>query len=139
IAALPQFEGRFLLVEDYDLRLARRLVSGVDVWLNNPVYPLEASGTSGMKAGIIGVLNLSVRDGWWDEGYDGANGWAIRPVSESFDEERRSLEGPRALDDLLQDQVVPLDHRHCDLGYAQDWLRMAKRSVATLLPRVSSA
>ena len=126
-------------MEDYDLRLARRLVSGVDVWLNNPVYPLEASGTSGMKAGINGVLNLSVRDGWWDEGYDGANGWAIKPVSESFDEERRNREESRALYELLQDQVVPLYYRHCDLGYSQDWMRMAKRSIATLLPRFSSA
>ncbi len=80
IARMAEFEGKILLLEDYDLRLARRLVSGVDVWLNNPTYPQEASGTSGMKAGINGVLNLSVLDGWWGEGYDGHNGWAIKPV-----------------------------------------------------------
>src|SRR5581483_5418328 len=108
IANMPQFEGRFLLVEDYDLRLARRLVSGVDVWLNNPVFPLEASGTSGMKAGINGVLNLSVLDGWWDEGYDGKNGWAIKPVSEIFEEARRNREEAKALYELLQDQVIPM-------------------------------
>ncbi|MCW5622356.1 MAG: alpha-glucan family phosphorylase, partial [Burkholderiales bacterium] len=138
IAAMPQFEGRFLLVEDYDMRLARRLVSGVDVWLNNPVYPLEASGTSGMKAGINGVLNLSVLDGWWDEGYDGSNGWAIKPVSEAFDEGRRNQEESKALYELLQDQVIPQYYRHGDMGYSPDWIRMAKRSIATLLPRFSS-
>ena len=73
VSATPEFEGRILLVEGYDLRLARRLVSGVDVWLNNPVFPLEASGTSGMKAGFNGVINLSVLDGWWGEGYTGNN------------------------------------------------------------------
>jgi glycogen phosphorylase len=138
IAAMPQFEGRVLMVEDYDLRLARRLVSGVDVWLNNPVYPLEASGTSGMKAGINGVLNLSVLDGWWDEGYDGRNGWAIKPVSPSLDEARRNREEAKALYELLQDQVIPLYYRRSDMGYSQDWMRMAKRSIATLLPRFSS-
>jgi len=138
ISRLPELEGRLLLVEDYDLRLARRLVSGVDVWLNNPVYPLEASGTSGMKAGINGVINLSVLDGWWDEGYDGANGWAIKPVSESFDEARRSREEAKALYELLQDHVIPLYYKRGDLGYSHEWIRMAKRSIATLLPRFSS-
>ncbi len=83
LAHMPEFEGKILLVEDYDLRLARWLVSGVDVWLNNPIYPLEASGTSGMKAGMNGVINLSVLDGWWGEGYDGDNGWAIKPAAQT--------------------------------------------------------
>ncbi len=139
IAGMPQFEGRILLAEDYDLRLARRLVSGVDVWLNNPVYPLEASGTSGMKAGINGVLNLSVLDGWWDEGYDGKNGWAIKPVSEGLDDARRNREEAKALYELLQDQVIPMYYRRCEMGYSPDWIRMAKRSIGTLLPRFSSA
>jgi starch phosphorylase len=138
IAAMPQFEGRILLVEDYDLRLSRRLVSGVDVWLNNPVYPLEASGTSGMKAGMNGVLNLSVLDGWWDEGYDGKNGWAIKPVSESFEDTRRNHEEAKALYELLQDHVIPMYYRRGDMGFSQDWIRMAKRSIASLLPRFSS-
>jgi glycogen phosphorylase len=138
VAALPQFEGRILMVEDYDLRLARRLVSGVDVWLNNPTYPLEASGTSGMKAGMNGVLNLSVLDGWWDEGYDGKNGWAIKPVSESFEPERRSREEAKALYELLQDQVIPMYYRRGDVGHSTEWIGMAKRSIATLLPRFSS-
>ncbi|MCA3134138.1 MAG: alpha-glucan family phosphorylase [Rhodocyclaceae bacterium] len=138
IASMPEFEGRVLLLENYDLRLARRLVSGVDVWLNNPVYPLEASGTSGMKAGINGVLNLSVRDGWWDEGYDGHNGWAIKPVSESLDEGRRAAEEARTLYELLQDQVIPAWFTRNEMGFSHHWVRMAKRSIATLLPRYSA-
>ena len=138
IARMPEFEGRILLVEDYDLRLGRRLVSGVDVWLNNPVYPLEASGTSGMKAGINGVVNLSILDGWWDEGYDGKNGWAIKPVSESFDDARRRSEEAKALYELLQDDVIPMYYRRGEMGYSADWIRMAKHSIATLLPRFSS-
>ncbi len=133
-----EFEGRILLVEDYDMRLARFLVSGVDVWLNNPIYPLEASGTSGMKAGINGALNLSVLDGWWDEGYEGENGWAIKPVSETTDDAKRNAEESKALYELLQDQVIPTYYRRGDMGYSPDWVRMAKRSMATLMPRFSS-
>ena len=138
IARMPEFEGKILLLEDYDLRLARRLVSGVDVWLNNPMYPLEASGTSGMKAGINGVLNLSVLDGWWGEGYDGHNGWAIKPVAENLDEARRNFEESRTLYELLQDQVIPSYYRRGDMGHSPEWIRMAKRSIATILPRFSA-
>jgi starch phosphorylase len=139
VGRMPEFEGRVLMVEDYDLRLARRLVSGVDVWLNNPVYPLEASGTSGMKAGINGVLNLSVLDGWWDEGYDGRNGWAIKPVGENMDDARRDHDEARTLYELLQDQVSPLFYKRGDMGYSPEWVGMAKHSIASLLPRFSSA
>ncbi len=138
IARMPEFEGKILLLEDYDLHLARRLVSGVDVWLNNPMYPLEASGTSGMKAGINGVLNLSVLDGWWGEGYDGHNGWAIKPVTESLDEARRNFEESRTLYELLQDQVVPTYYRRGEMGYSADWIRMSKHSIASILSRFSS-
>jgi glycogen phosphorylase len=138
IARMPEFEGRVLLLEDYDLHLARRLVSGVDVWLNNPMYPLEASGTSGMKAGINGVLNLSVLDGWWGEGYDGHNGWAIKPVAENLNEARRNFEESRTLYELLQDHVIPTYYRRGEMGYSPEWIRMAKRSIASILPRFSS-
>ncbi|MCU0868117.1 MAG: alpha-glucan family phosphorylase [Burkholderiales bacterium] len=142
IARLPRedrfFEGRVLLVENYDLALARRVVAGVDVWLNNPVYPLEASGTSGMKAGLNGVLNLSVRDGWWDEGYDGTNGWAIKPVATSIDDARGNDEEADALYRLLEDQVIPLYYARNSAGYSADWVRMSKRSMATILPRFSA-
>jgi starch phosphorylase len=135
---MQEFEGRVLLVENYDLRLARRLVSGVDVWLNNPVFPLEASGTSGMKAGINGVVNLSVSDGWWDEGYDGRNGWAIKPVSESLDDHRRNYEESKTLYELLQDHVIPTYYSRNEMGFSPEWVRMAKHSIATLLPRFNS-
>jgi starch phosphorylase len=131
----PEFEGRILLLEDYDLHLARRLVSGVDVWLNNPIYPLEASGTSGMKAAINGAMNLSVLDGWWGEGYDGKNGWAIKPASEGIDPTERDIEEARTLYELLQDSVVPLYYRNTSLGYSPEWVAMAKHSIASIMPR----
>ncbi len=138
VASMPEFEGRFLLVEGYDLRLARRLVSGVDVWLNNPIFPLEASGTSGMKAGFNGVINLSVLDGWWGEGYNGTNGWAIKPASELLSEERRNHDESRSLYELLQDKVIPLYYDRGTLGFSPEWIHMAKRSIITLLPRYNS-
>jgi starch phosphorylase len=139
LSRMPEFEGRILLVEGYDLRLARRLVSGVDVWLNNPVFPLEASGTSGMKAGMNGVLNLSVLDGWWGEGYAGDNGWAIKPAAERLDSQRRDHEESRTLYEILQDHVIPLYYARGSMGYSPEWLRMAKRSIATILPQFNAA
>ena len=138
VARMPAFEGKILLVENFDLHLSRRLVTGVDVWLNNPVYPLEASGTSGMKAGINGVINLSVLDGWWGEGYEGDNGWAIKPASSALDQQRRNHEEARTLYEILQDQVVPLYYARGNMGYSPEWIRMAKRSIASILPRFSA-
>lgn len=138
IAQFPEFEGRLLLIEGYDLRLARRLVAGVDVWLNNPIYPLEASGTSGMKAGINGAINLSVMDGWWGEGYDGKNGWAIKPGPRDMEDALRDKEESRALYEILQDQVVPLYYNYGKLGYSPEWVKMAKHSMMSLLPRYNS-
>ena len=138
ISRWPEFEGRFLMVEGYDLGLSRRLVSGCDVWLNNPIYPLEASGTSGMKAGLNGVLNLSVSDGWWDEGYDGSNGWDIKPAPEYYDDSRRNREDSQTLYELLQDQVIPMYYRRNELGISPEWVHMSKRSIASLLPRFNA-
>jgi len=138
IARLPEFEGHILLIEGYDLQLARRLVSGVDVWLNNPIYPLEACGTSGMKAGMNGVLNLSVLDGWWGEGYDGRNGWAIKPASATLDDARRNQEEARTLYELLQDSVIPLYYDIGPAGYSPGWMAMAKHSMASILPHFNS-
>ena len=135
----PEFEGRILLVEGYDLHLSRRLVAGVDVWLNNPIYPLEASGTSGMKAAMNGAINLSVLDGWWGEGYDEGrgvpNGWAIKPAPSHLDENRRDAEEARTLYELLQDQVIPTYYRTGPMGYSAEWVAIAKRSIATITPR----
>jgi starch phosphorylase len=139
----PEFEGRILFIEGYDLHIARRLVSGVDVWLNNPVHPLEASGTSGMKAGMNGVINLSILDGWWDEGYDTENGWAIKPASPELDPHRRDREEARTLYEILQDQVIPLYYNRANGGsvgsFSPEWMRIAKRSMASLLPRYDAS
>ena len=139
MARMPEFEGKFLLVEGYDLRFARRLVSGVDVWLNNPQFPLEACGTSGMKAAINGVPNLSVLDGWWGEGYGGNNGWAIKPASDALDEARRDREEARTLYEILQDSVIPLYYNRGAMGYSPGWVAMAKNAITSLLPRFNSS
>jgi starch phosphorylase len=138
VARLPEFESHILLVEGYDLQLARRLVSGVDVWLNNPVYPLEACGTSGMKAGMNGVLNLSVLDGWWGEGYNGKNGWAIKPTSATLEEARRNQEEARTFYEILQDSVLPLYYNIGPAGNSPGWIDMAKHSIVSILPRFNS-
>lgn len=138
ISKMTEFTGKILLVEGYDLALSRKLVSGVDVWLNNPLYPLEASGTSGMKAGMNGCINLSVLDGWWGESYDGRNGWAIKPVSETLSEDIRTREETRTLYELLQDQVVPSYYAYGKMGFSPAWVKMAKRSMATIIPRFNS-
>jgi len=138
ISLLPQFEGKIFLLEGYDMQLARKLVAGVDVWLNNPEYPMEASGTSGEKAGINGVLNLSVADGWWGEGYDGDNGWAIMPHSEETDPDIRDYEESQELLDILEYQVIPIFYERNLHGYSQEWVRKSKCSMKTLIPRYNS-
>ena len=138
VARMPEFESRILFVENYDLRVGRRLVSGVDVWLNNPVYPMEACGTSGMKAAINGVLNLSVLAGWWGEGYSGGIGWALKPASQALDAQRRDADEARTLYELLQDQVVPLYYARNAGGFSPGWVAMAKESMASVAPRFSS-
>ena len=135
---MPEFEGRILLLEGYDLHVARRLVSGCDVWLNNPVYPLEACGTSGMKAGMNGTINLSVLDGWWAEGYERDIGWAIKPASSMLDPERRDREEAATLYEILQDRTLPLYYARGSSGYSPEWIHMAKRSMAWLLPRYNA-
>ncbi len=139
VAAMREFEGHFLVAEGYDLRLSRRLVQGVDVWLNNPIYPLEASGTSGMKAALNGVINLSVLDGWWDEGYDGTNGWAIKPVHDGLDDALRARDEARTLYEILQDKVIPLYYERGPMGYSPGWVGMSKRSMISIAPRFNSA
>jgi starch phosphorylase len=114
---------RIVFLEDYDISLAQTIIPGVDVWLNNPIRPLEASGTSGMKAAVNGVLNLSVLDGWWPEGYSADVGWAIEGGSDDVDREQ--------LYRLLEEQVVPT------WGNRDEWLRMMKRSIARLAPQFS--
>ncbi len=134
----PEFEGRLILLEDYDIALARKLVSGVDVWLNTPEYPQEASGTSGQKAGINGSINLSVTDGWWGEGYDGDNGWAITPHGPSFDPTFRDREEAQELLDLLETQVIPLYYNRNGHGYSNGWVKKSKSSMKSIMPRFNA-
>jgi len=133
-----EFEGKIILVEGYDLALGRKLVKGVDVWLNTPQYPLEASGTSGEKAGINGGINLSVLDGWWGEGYNGENGWAITPHGPHFDEDFRNQAEANELMDLLETQVIPLYYKRDGHGYSRDWVKMSKTSMKTLMPKFNA-
>ncbi|HEY4731803.1 MAG TPA: alpha-glucan family phosphorylase, partial [Gammaproteobacteria bacterium] len=134
----PEFEGKIILVEGYDLALARKLVTGVDVWLNTPQYPLEASGTSGEKAGINGVINLSVLDGWWGEGFNGENGWAISPHGPHFDERFRNHEEANELMDLLESQIIPMYYHRNGHGYSAEWVKKSKNSLKSLMPRFNA-
>jgi starch phosphorylase len=130
---------RIVFLPDYDMALARYLVSGCDVWLNNPVRPLEACGTSGMKAALNGVLNLSVRDGWWDEMYDGSNGWAIPTADGVTDPNRRDDLEATALYELISEHVVPMFYERDADGVPGKWMSMVRHTLATLGPRVQSS
>ncbi len=134
----PEFEGKIILLEGYDISLARKLVTGVDVWLNTPEYPMEASGTSGQKAGINGVVNLSVLDGWWGEGYNGENGWAITPHGEQYDVGFRDKEEAHTLMDILEHEVVPLYYERNGHGYSEGWVNKSKASMKSILPQFNA-
>jgi starch phosphorylase len=129
--------NRFVFLEDYDLRVAPRLVAGCDVWLNLPRPPFEASGTSGMKAALNGGLNLSVLDGWWCEGYNGSNGWAI-DGSMLDDPAAQDERDASALYDLLENEVRPLFFARDANGIPIGWLARVRASLRTLGPRFSS-
>ncbi|AOY87684.1 alpha-glucan phosphorylase [Marinobacter salinus] len=134
----PTLMGHIIILEDYDQAMARRLLSGVDVWLNTPEYPKEASGTSGEKAAINGALNLSVLDGWWGEGYDGSNGWAITPRDTGLDPEFRNEEEARDLLDLLEFEIVPLYYDRASQGYSKGWVERSKNSMKSIMPRFNA-
>jgi starch phosphorylase len=137
ISMRPEFQGRVLILEDYSLAMARNLLPGMDVWLNTPDYPMEACGTSGMKAALNGGINLSVLDGWWAEAYDGENGWAITPHPELSAQERDAQEAGELLD-LLEDQVIPLFYTRNAQGEPEDWVKKSKASMKTILPRFNT-
>jgi starch phosphorylase len=134
----PQFVGKVVFVEDYDVNVARHLVQGVDVWLNNPRRPLEASGTSGMKVVLNGGLNLSVLDGWWAEAYDGTNGFAIgKGLTHSSVEVHDRLDG-EALHRVLSEEVVPIYYQRCADGLPRSWIARMKAAMRTLGWRFSA-
>ncbi len=134
----PEFIGKIVLLEGYDMELARKLVTGVDVWINTPEYPLEASGTSGQKAAINGVINLSVLDGWWGEGYDGKNGWAIHPHEQHIGQELRNREEAADLMNLFEHEIIPKYFQYDKQGYSREWVRMSKASMKSCIPRFNS-
>ncbi|MEA2609911.1 MAG: glycogen phosphorylase [Chloroflexota bacterium] len=134
----PELRGRVFILEDYDMRVGRFLVQGVDVWLNNPRRPLEASGTSGMKAAQNGVPNLSVLDGWWDEGYDGDNGWAIGGREIKPDEAGQDWDDALALYSLLEDDIIPRYYERDASGLPLRWLAIMRKAMATSLWRFSA-
>jgi starch phosphorylase len=131
----PKFRGRIAFIDDYDLHAAHFLVQGCDVWLNNPRKPLEASGTSGMKASINGTLHLSIADGWWAEGFDGTNGWQIVPAADAADGDAADAE---ALYTLLEREVVPLFYQRDSRGVPRKWVAMIKRAIVTITPAFSA-
>jgi starch phosphorylase len=129
-----RFGGRLVFLEDYDMNIARFLVQGVDVWLNTPRRTREASGTSGMKAALNGVLNFSVLDGWWREGYNGKNGWAIgSDVPNDADPKVQDEADAKSLYDILENEIVPLyyEQRSAD-NLPSEWIARMKESIRTL-------
>jgi starch phosphorylase len=129
-----EFAGNVVFLEDYDMQLARWLVSGVDVWLNNPIAPLEASGTSGIKAAVNGRLNVSVLDGWWAEAWDGSNGWGIPPAHVQDPQRRDELDAELMLD-ALEHEVAPLYYRRNAEGFSPEWVQRCKSAMMTVIPQ----
>jgi starch phosphorylase len=134
----PRFAGRIAFIEDYDINVARHLVQGVDVWLNTPRRPKEASGTSGMKAVLNGGLNLSILDGWWAEAYNGKNGFAIGDGRQHVDDEITDDRDAQNLVRVLRDEVIPLFYERDADGLPRQWIEMMVESIATLAPRFSA-
>jgi starch phosphorylase len=134
----PQVRRRIVFLPDYDMAMARILVQGCDVWLNNPLRPLEACGTSGMKAALNGGLNVSVRDGWWDEWYDGGNGWEIPSADGVADQARRDELEARALYDLLAKSVAPLFYDRDPAGIPLGWVERIRHALRSLGPKVQA-
>ena len=135
----PKFDKRVFVMEDYDIRVGRYLVQGVDVWLNNPRRPLEASGTSGMKAAMNGVMNCSVLDGWWDEGYNGSNGWAIGGRQTTADEGAQDWSDAQDLYRLLETEIIPAYYDRDKAGLPLRWLELMKESMASTIWEFSTS
>jgi starch phosphorylase len=132
----PEVRHRIAFLPDYDIGMARYLYWGVDVWLNNPLRPLEACGTSGMKAALNGALNLSIRDGWWDEWFDGDNGWAIPTADGVLDPDRRDEIEANALYELIAKSVTPRFYEHDSSAIPTRWVQMVRHTLKSLGPKV---
>jgi starch phosphorylase len=134
----PAFGGRLAFVDDFDMHVAHYLVQGCDVWLNNPRKPLEASGTSGMKAAMNGVPHLSIGDGWWAEGYNGSNGWLIEGQAQTDDQAAMDAADAESLYGLLEQEVVPAFYDRNDEGLPSRWLEVVRESMRASIPRFST-
>ncbi|ACJ15676.1 maltodextrin phosphorylase [Thermococcus onnurineus NA1] len=130
---MPEFRGKIFVLENYDMGSARLMVAGVDLWLNNPRRPMEASGTSGMKAGLNGVLNASIYEGWWVEGYNGRNGWIIGEESTEPETEADDIKDAESLYNLLEREIIPTYY-----GNRGKWIYMMKESIKSIAPRFST-
>lgn len=134
ISQRPEFLGKIIFLEDYDMQLARRLVSGVDIWMNTPTRPLEASGTSGEKAELNGVVNLSVLDGWWIEGYREGAGWALDEKRTYQNQEYQDKLDAATIYGLLENEIIPMYYKKNKKGYSEKWIQVIKNSIATIAP-----
>ena len=135
----PQFKGKIFILENYNIGMSRYLVSGVDVWLNNPRRPLEASGTSGQKAAINGVINFSVLDGWWAEGYNQKNGWAIGTNDKYQNYEEQDSADSKSIYDTLENKIVPTYYDYNTQGFSDTWVQIMKNSIISNAGRYSTA
>ena len=138
ISRMPQFLGKVIFLENYDMRLAKRLVSGVDIWLNTPTRPLEASGTSGEKAQMNGVLNFSVLDGWWLEGYVKGAGWALTEKRTYENEMHQDQLDAATIYSMLENEIVPLYYAKNTKGFSPEWVQVIKNSIALITPRYTT-
>jgi starch phosphorylase len=134
----PDYKGRIVFVENYDMAFARRLVSGVDVWLNTPRRTMEASGTSGMKVAVNGGLNLSVLDGWWCEGYNGRNGWSVGEDKKYYNESEENNADAYAIYRVLEDQIMPMFYERDNKDLPRRWIAMMKESMKSIIPSFNS-
>ena len=134
ISQRPEFQGKIIFLEDYDFLLARRLVSGVDIWMNTPTRPLEASGTSGEKAEMNGVVNLSVKDGWWLEGYREGAGWALTEKRTYQNQGYQDQLDAATIYSLLENEIVPLYYAKNEKGISEGWIKVIKNSIAQIAP-----
>ena len=139
LSKYSDLQGHLVFLENYDVHVARQMASGCDVWLNTPRRPLEASGTSGMKAGAHGCLNLSILDGWWREGYDGTNGFAIGEDSHSSSVEEQDRADSASLYKVLTEEVIPLFYQRDAQGIPRQWIQRIRRAMVTLVPQFTTA
>ena len=131
ISMMPQFKGKIFLLENYNIAMSRYLVSGVDVWLNNPRRPMEASGTSGQKASVNGVINFSVLDGWWAEGYNQENGWTIGTNAEFTSYEEQDIADSQSMYHTLEEKIIPTYYEKNENGISEKWMKIMKNSITS--------